>query len=144
MEGTQEGEAQARVNTALAIGVEGGESLRMLVRSGMLYDVNKLSREERVKVVAALVEGNSIRATVRMTGIAKNTVAKLLAELGCAWRRVQRGARPGVKAKRVECDEFWSFVGAKQKNASAKKRLNGWGDVWTWTALDAESKLIVS
>lgn len=106
--------------------------------------MNKLSTEERVRVVAALVEGNSIRATVRLTGVAKNTVVKLLAELGCACAEYHAEHVRGVKATRVECDEIWSFVGAKEKNASEERKAEGWGDVWTWTAIEAESKLIVS
>src|SRR5262245_56350322 len=106
--------------------------------------MNRLSTEERIRVVAALVEGNSIRATVRMTSIAKNTVVKLLTELGCACAEYHAEHVRGVKAKRVESDEIWSFVGAKEKNASAEKKAEGWGDIWTWTALEAESKLIVS
>ncbi len=105
--------------------------------------MNKLSTEERVRVVAALVEGNSIRATVRMTGVAKNTVVKLLVELGCACADYHAEHVRGVKAKRVECDEIWSFVYAKQKNVPERKKSKA-GDVWTWTALDADSKLIVS
>lgn len=106
--------------------------------------MNKLSTDERVRVVAALVEGNSIRATVRMTGVAKNTVVKLLAELGCACAEFHAEHVRGVKAKRVECDEIWSFVGAKAKNVPAERVADGWGDVWTWTAIEAETKLIVS
>lgn len=105
--------------------------------------MNKLSTEERVRVVSALVEGNSIRATVRMTGVAKNTVVKLLEELGCACAAYHATHVRGVKAKRVQCDEIWSFVYAKQKNVPAEKKREA-GDVWTWTALDADSKLIVS
>jgi len=116
----------------------------MLDRSSILVNMNKLSTEERVRVVAALVEGNSIRSTVRMTGVAKNTVAKLLAELGCACAEFHAEHVRGVKAKRVESDEIWSFVGAKEKNVPADKKGRGRGDVWTWTALEAESKLIVS
>ena len=97
-------------------------------------------------MVAALVEGNSIRATVRMTGVAKNTVVKLLNDLGAACAKYHhdhvRHVRP---ARRIQCDEIWAFVGAKKKNVSAeKKAAHGWGDVWTWTAIDADSKLCVS
>jgi IS1 family transposase len=106
--------------------------------------MNKLSREVRVRVVAALVEGNSIRATVRMTGVAKNTVVKLLAELGCACAEYHAEHVRGVKATRVECDEIWSFVGSKEKHTTPEKKAQGWGDVWTWTAIEAGSKLILS
>ena len=107
--------------------------------------MNKLSTEERTRVVAALVEGNSIRATVRMTGVAKNTIVKLLAELGAVCRDYHDANVRGLKSKRVQCDEIWSFCYAKEKNVPKDKRnVWGFGDVWTWTALDADSKLIVA
>jgi IS1 family transposase len=107
--------------------------------------MNKLSTEQRALVVAALVEGNSIRSTVRMTGVAKNTVVRLLVELGQACARYQREALVNLRSKRIQCDEIWSFVYAKEKNAPAAKKAEGQaGDVWTWTALDADSKLMVS
>lgn len=105
--------------------------------------MNKLSQEQRARVVATLVEGNSIRATVRMTGVAKNTVVKLLVDLGRACDEYQRRVLVNLRSKRVQCDEIWSFVGSKQKNVPDAKR-GEWGDVWTWTALDADSKLMVS
>jgi IS1 family transposase len=107
--------------------------------------MNKLSTADRVRVVAALVEGNSIRATVRMTGVAKNTIVKLLADLGTACAEYHEKRVRNVKAKRIQCDEIWSFVAMKQKNVPlARKNEFGIGDTWTWTALDADSKLIVS
>jgi IS1 family transposase len=106
--------------------------------------MNRLSIAERARVVASLVEGNSIRATVRMTGIAKNTIAKLLADLGAACSRYQDETIRNVRSRRVQCDEIWSFVGAKEKNANADQKAQGWGDCWTWTALDADTKLILS
>lgn len=109
-----------------------------------MVNMNRLSRADRARVVASLVEGNSIRATVRMTGIAKNTIAKLLVDLGAACSRYQDETIRNVRLRRVQCDEIWSFIGAKQKNASDKKKAQGWGDVWTRTALDADSKLIIS
>ena len=93
-------------------------------------------------VVAALVEGNSIRATVRMTGVAKNTVVKLLCDLGRACSDYQDKTFVNLKCERIQCDEIWSFVGAKEKNCSAEMKAKGAGDVWTWTAIDAETKLI--
>jgi len=107
--------------------------------------MNRLLDDKRAKVVASLVEGNSIRATVRMTGVAKNTVAKLLVELGAACAEYLNKALVNLPCKRVQCDEIWSFVGAKQKNvtsAMAAKQICG--DVWTWVALDADSKLVFS
>jgi IS1 family transposase len=104
--------------------------------------MNKLDSVKRAQVVSCLVEGNSIRATVRMTGVAKNTVVKLLCDLGHACSDYQDKAFVNLKCKRLQCDEIWSFVGAKEKNCSAKMKAKGAGDVWTWTALDAETKLI--
>jgi IS1 family transposase len=107
--------------------------------------MNKLTNAKRAAVVAALVEGNSIRSTVRMTGVAKNTVVKLLADLGAACAKFHDETVRNVNAKRVQCDEIWSFVYAKAKNVPAEKRGEfGVGDVWTWTAIEAQSKLIVS
>jgi IS1 family transposase len=107
--------------------------------------MNRLTMENRVRVVAALVEGNSIRSTVRMTGVAKNTVAKLLADLGVVCSEYQGSHLKNLPSKRIQCDEIWSFCYSKQKNVPADKKGQwGYGDVWTWTALDADSKLIVS
>jgi len=105
--------------------------------------MNKLSTEERARVIACLVEGNSIRATVRLTGVAKNTVAKLLVELGCACSKFQDEKFRDLKCARVQCDEIWSFVGAKQKNTTEETQRKGWGDCWTWTALCADTKLMI-
>jgi IS1 family transposase len=109
-----------------------------------MVSMNQLSKAERARVVASLVEGNSIRATVRMTGTAKNTVVKLLVELGAACSKYQDQAIRNVQTKRVQCDEIWSFVGSKEKNTTREKKAEGRGDCWTWTALDADSKLILS
>jgi IS1 family transposase len=96
-------------------------------------------------VVAALVEGNSIRATVRMTGIAKNTIVKLLVDLGAACSDYQDRTLRNLSCKRIECDEIWSFVGARQKNVPPEtQRQLSIGDVWTWTAICADSKLVPS
>ncbi|MHB8541700.1 MAG: IS1 family transposase [Candidatus Acidiferrales bacterium] len=107
--------------------------------------MNKLSAEKRSQVVSALVEGNSIRATVRMTGVSKNTIAKLLVELGEACADYLDKALVNLNCKRIQCDEIWSFCYAKQKNVPEQfQGAFGYGDVWTWTAMDADSKLIVS
>lgn len=114
-------------------------------RSSIVVSMNKLSTADRVRVVAALVEGNSIRATVRMTGVAKNTIVKLLADLGAACAEYHDKNVRDVKAKRIQCDEIWAFVGMKDRNVpQSRKGEFGIGSVWTWTALDADSKLIVS
>jgi IS1 family transposase len=105
----------------------------------------RLSQEKRSAVVAALVEGNSLRSTARMTGVAINTVMKLLADLGAACDRYQRETLVNLRCKRLQCDEIWSFVYAKERNApQGMKDAGKAGDMWTWTAMDADSKLIVS
>jgi IS1 family transposase len=110
--------------------------------------MNRLRTAQRAAVVKALVDGNSIRATVRLTGVAKNTVTKLLLELGEACAKFQSTALVDLNCKRVQVDEIWSFVGAKkktiQKDPSIKDRNADAGDIWTWTAIDADSKLCVS
>lgn len=107
--------------------------------------MNKLSTEKRRQVIAALVEGNGIRATVRMTGVSKNTIAKLLVELGDACNEYLDKNLVNLNCKRIQCDEIWSFCYAKEKNVPAdKKGQFGYGDVWTWVGIDADSKLIVS
>lgn len=105
--------------------------------------MNRLKPEKQKQVVAALVEGNSIRATCRMTGVAKNTVVKLLVDLGKACSEYQDNAFRNLTCQRLQCDEIWSFCYAKQKNVPDKFTGQfGYGDVWTWTAIDAETKLI--
>jgi IS1 family transposase len=107
--------------------------------------MNKLAAADRVRVLAALVEGNSIRATVRMTGVAKNTIVKLLADVGAACSKYHDEHVRNVTAKRIQCDEIWSFVHSKQRNVPADmKGVFGFGDVWTWVAIDADSKLVLS
>ncbi len=105
--------------------------------------MNRLDNARRTEVVKCLIEGMSIRSTVRITGVAKNTVAKLLVELGAACTVYMDGAMRNLPCKRIQCDEIWSFVYAKEKNvtaAIADKTVAG--SVWTWTAIDADSKLI--
>ena len=106
--------------------------------------MKRLTMEQKTRVVAALVEGNSVRSTVRLTGVAKNTVLKLVLDLaeGCAAYH-NRHVR-NLKVRRLQCDEIWQFVGSKAKNTTPEKKEIGWGDVWTWTALDADTKLCVS
>src|SRR6267154_5931400 len=108
--------------------------------------MNKLDKAKQIQVVAALVEGNSIRATVRMTGVAKNTIVKLLVELGAACSEYLDKNLVNLNCKRVQVDEIWSFCYAKAKNvtpAIAAKNPHA-GDVWTWVAIDADTKLIPS
>jgi IS1 family transposase len=104
--------------------------------------MNKLSTEEQTAVVAALVEGNSLRAVTRMTGVHRTTVMKLLCDLGRACSEYQDKTFRNLQSKRVQCDEIWSFVYAKEKNCPLEQKAKGAGDVWTWVALDPDSKLV--
>jgi len=107
--------------------------------------MNNLPIERQTAVISALVEGNSIRATVRMTGAAKDTVIKLLAKIGQACADYQDKTLRNLPCKRIQCDEIWSFCYAKQKNVPADKQGQfGYGDVWTWTAMCADTKLVPS
>jgi IS1 family transposase len=106
--------------------------------------MSRLSTAQRVQIVSALVEGNSVRSTCRMTGIAKGTVLSLLADLGKVCASYHDEHVRNVAAKRIQCDEIWSFCYGKDKNVSEEKKAVGAGSLWTWTALDADSKLIVS
>src|SRR5437899_1238177 len=85
-------------------------------RSSMIVSMNQLDTARRAQVIAALCEGNSIRSTVRMTSVSKNTVTKLLVELGVACTKYQDGAMRNLKCRRIQCDEIWSYVGAKDAN----------------------------
>lgn len=104
--------------------------------------MNKLSIAKRTQLISCLVEGSSVRATARMTGVAINTVAKFVVDVGRVCSIYQDKAFRNLSCKRLQCDEIWSFVGAKDKNVNKEKRAKGWGDVWTWTAIDTETKLI--
>ena len=107
--------------------------------------MNKLTQAKRVQIIAALVEGNSIRATCRMTGAAKGTVLKLVVDLGKACAAYQDRTLRNLTCKKIQCDEIWSFCYAKEKNVPEEmKGKLGFGDVWTWTAIDADTKLIAS
>ena len=102
--------------------------------------MNKLTTQKRVQVVSALVEGMSIRAVVRMTGVSKNTVVKLIEDLGNACAIYQDKVFRNLNCNRIECDEIWSFVYSKAKNVPADKVDEfGYGDVYTWVAIDAQS-----
>jgi len=109
-----------------------------------MSNMNQLSTAERANVITVLVEGNSLRATARITGIARMTVEKLLRDLGLACAAYHDTYVRDLKSQRIQCDEIWSFVGAKERNATPEQKAAGWGDVWTWTALDPDSKLMVS
>lgn len=104
--------------------------------------MNKLSIKDRAKILAMLTEGSSINATCRMSGASKNTVLKLLAEVGEACALYQDRVMQGLTCKKIQCDEIWSFVGMKQKNLPEEYDGFGLGDVYTWTAIDADTKLV--
>jgi IS1 family transposase len=108
--------------------------------------MNRLDPKKQAQVVAALVEGNSIRATVRMTGVAKNTIVKLLVELGSACSDYLDKHLVNLSCQRIQVDEIWSFCYAKAKNVTPEIAAKNpfAGDVWTWVAIDADTKLIPS
>ena len=107
--------------------------------------MNTLTTQKRAQIIAALVEGNSLRSTSRMTGASKVTILKLLADLGQACAEYQDKTLRNLTCKRIQCDEIWQFCYAKAKNVPADKRDTfGFGDVWTWVAIDPDTKLVVS
>src|ERR1017187_8638243 len=107
--------------------------------------MNKLDTAKRSQIVRCLVDGVSIRGTVRITGASKNTIAKLLVELGAACAEYSDKTLVNLKSKRIQCDEIWSFVAAKEKNVTPKMAAQKFcGDAWTWVAIDADTKLICS
>jgi IS1 family transposase len=104
---------------------------------------NVLSTEMRSRIVSALVEGNSIRTAARIVGVSKNTVQKLLLDLGAACSEYQDRILRDLPCKRLQVDEIWSFVCAKAKNLPEERCGEfGYGDVWTFTAIDADTKLV--
>ncbi len=108
-----------------------------------MVSMNRLTTEKRAQIIGCLVEGNSIRATVRMTGAAKNTITKLLVDLGEACAEYQDGVLVDLPCKVVEADEIWAFCYAKKKNVPEQfKGTSGYGDVWTFTAICADTKLV--
>lgn len=110
-----------------------------------MFSMNKLDTPTRVQILNMMCEGVSMRAISRMVGVSTNTIDKLLVDAGLACAQHHDGAIRNVTVKRVQCDEIWSFVYAKAKNvAKAKAAPDAAGDVWTWTALDSDSKLIIS
>jgi IS1 family transposase len=111
--------------------------------SSIMFSMNKLSTAKRVQILSALVEGNSLRSTSRMVGCSINTVTKLLVDLGHACAKYQDKALRNLPCRRIQCDEIWSFCYSKAKNVPLDKQGQfGVGDVWTWTAICADTKLI--
>lgn len=105
--------------------------------------MNRLSSYQQTRVIAALVEGNSVRATCRMTGVARMTVTKLLVDVATACYKYQYKTLRNLQSRRIQCDEIWSFCYAKQDNLPDNKRGKfGYGDVWTYVAIDADTKLV--
>ncbi len=111
--------------------------------SSIMFSMNRLSPKQRAQILSMLVEGNSLRATARMADVSRNTVDKLLQDVGTACAEYQDAHLRGLACRRIQCDEIWSFVGMKQKNVPEELRGTfGYGDVYTWTAIDADTKLI--
>lgn len=107
--------------------------------------MNRLTTDERTKVLGMMVEGMAIRAIVRLTGISKNTIVKLLEDAGSVFAAYQDQTLRNLNSRRIQVDEIWSFCAAKQKNIpNMKSQVAGAGDIWTWTAIDADTKLAVS
>src|SRR5205809_631618 len=108
--------------------------------------MNRLSREKQAQIIAALVEGTSIRATARIAGVSKDTVVKLQVEAGYACADYQDKVFQNLTCKRIQCDEIWAFCYAKERNVTPKiaAKNPAAGDVWTWAAIDADTKLIPS
>src|SRR6267154_737029 len=106
--------------------------------------MNRLDSSTRAKVINCLIEGCSIRATVRMTGVAKKTVMRLLLEVGMVCAEYQDKVFRNLKCKRLQIDEMWSWIYCKEKNRTEEiaKKNPAAGDVWLWTAIDADTKIV--
>jgi IS1 family transposase len=110
-----------------------------------MLSMNKLPLATRAKILSMLTEGASMRSVSRLTDTSINTVSKLLEDAGRFCAGFHDAKVRGVKARRVQVDELWSFTGAKQKNVAAMKNpVDGAGDTWTWTAIEADTKLLIS
>jgi len=109
-----------------------------------ILGMNRLSVADRAAILGMLVEGNSLRSCSRLADVSINTVTKLLVDLGAACDKFHDEHVRNVRVRRLQADEIWCFIGAKAKNVRPEKKAEGWGDVWTWTGLDADTKLCVS
>ena len=119
--------------------------LAICEKASYIRGMNKLPHAKRVQILSMLVEGSSMRSISRVADVSINTVAKLLSEAGEACEAFHDQTVRGVRAKRIQCDEIWAFCYAKQKNVpTAKAAPQGAGDIWTWTALEAETKLMIA
>src|SRR5947207_14820039 len=101
-----------------------------------MFSMNRLSLQDRVRIIGCLTEGMSLRATARLIDVSINTVTKLLIDVGMACEVYQITKLVKLTAKRIQCDEIWSFIGAKEGNLAPSQRGRGRGDVYTWVALD--------
>jgi IS1 family transposase len=106
--------------------------------------MNRLSVEKRTQILAALVEGNSLRAVARMADVSLTTVLKFVRDLGAACAIYQNEVLRDLQCKRIQCDEIWSFIGCKEKNVPKDEKGNGRGDCYTWVAMDADTKLVLT
>jgi IS1 family transposase len=106
--------------------------------------MNRLSIQKRAQMLGMMVKGNSLRSITRMADVSINTVTKLLVEVGTACERFHNEHVVNVRVKRLQCEEIWSFVGSKERHTTPEKKMQGFGDAWTWLALDSETKLCVS
>lgn len=117
----------------------------MLDRLKYNYNMNRLDNKKRAQIHAVLVEGNSLRATARTCDVAFNSVLKFVPDIGKACAEFQDKAFRNLPCKRIQCDEIWSFCYCKERNVPEdKKGQFGYGDVWTWVAIDADTKLVPS
>src|SRR4051812_32026850 len=106
--------------------------------------MNKLPIEKRVQIITLLVEGNSLRSCSRIADVSINTVTKLLVDVGRACQKFHNEKVVNITTQRIQCDEIWSFVYAKQKNVHVGMEEENAGDVWTWVGIDADTKLVAS
>ncbi len=106
--------------------------------------MNKLPISKKVQIINLLIEGSSLRAASRIADVSINTVTKLLVDVGNACQKLQNEKVVNLITNRIQCDEIWSFVYAKDKNATQEQKEIGSGDAWTWVGIDADSKLVIS
>ena len=112
--------------------------------TSIMFSMNRLSIADRARILGMLVEGNSLRSCARMADVSVITVMKLLVDFGAACEKFHDERVRNVRVRRLQADEIWCFIGAKAKNVTPEQKAEGWGDVWTWTGLDADTKLCVS